>query len=602
MAAPAVSGSFFANVYATAGTQQPLTVSQFIASPKPGNVAVCLSGGGSRALSAGMGQLNALQTLHRTPNATLLSQVKALSTVSGGSWVGVPFVYLPTSTTDENYLGGLYIRPNQLTLQGLGTFPAGCIGAQITTDFTIEDMFVQALLLHLEGVPTNMLWQTIIGLQLLSPYGSFPVANSADTPNSFFTYNQDTLSAILSRNPALRQEMASLVSTEPRPYLVCNTALFVDSAGQSVLAPVQATSFMTGVVSEPPNATDANGFQVGGGGVSSFAFNSVPTAFETPSVTVQQQRQWALVDSVGSSSAAFAATLRQLASSFAIAPERIASLLRDRGPAAHNFLARRGLRMNASPGRIALALAAHIAGDSSDLRKLAGDLQNLIPAYQYWPASNPPVNQPINTTQFADGGSLENSGIDAMLAYSDIQTIIAFTNTRTPLSIDQMSNIVVDDSLPPLFGYQPYAEGIGYAPYQGASNPSNPLFQKNQVFPSSMFQDLLDNLWSASGSGSYQNSPMYVQQLTTVANPWFNVTGGRQVTVLWVYLERVQAWYNQLSPDVQNFLGPFDSMVNNFPHYSTLDTELSPTEINLLANLTAWVIVNAQTTVKLLFQ
>jgi hypothetical protein len=595
-------GSFFANVYPTVGTPQPLTVSQFIAAPKPGNAAVCLSGGGSRALSAGMGQLNALQTLQLTPNATLLSQVKALSTVSGGSWVGLPFVYLPASTTDEHYLGGPYIPPNQLTLQGLGTFPAGCIGAQITTDFTIEDMFVQALLLCLEGVPTDMLWQTIIALQLLSPYGLFRVENSTDTPNSFFTYNQNTLSAILSENPALRQEMASLVSRQPRPYLVCNTGLFVDSAGQSLLAPVQATSFMTGVVSEPPNAIDANGFKVGGGGVSSFAFSSAPTAFERPIVTVQQERQWALADSVGSSSAAFAASLRQLASAFAIAPERIASLLRDREPAAHNFLARRGLRLNLSPGRIALALAAHVAGDSSDLRKLAGDLQNLIPAYQYWPALNPPVNQPINTTQFADGGSLDNSGIAAMLAYSDIQTIIAFTNTSTPLSMDQMSNIVVDDSLPPLFGYQPYVEGVGYAPYQGASNPSNPLFQKNQVFPSSIFQDLLNNLWSASGSGSYQNTPMYVQQLTTVANPWFNVASGREITVLWVYLERVQAWYDQLPPDVQNFLGPFDTMVNNFPHYGTLDTELSPTEINLLANLTAWVIVNAQTTVKLLFQ
>jgi hypothetical protein len=133
--------------------------------------------------------------------------------------------------------------------------------------------------------------------------------------------------------------------------------------------------------------------------LASFAFNSAPTAFETPNVKVQQQRQWALVDSVGSSSAAFAASLRQLASSFAIAPERIASLLRDRGSAAHNFFARRGLRMKASPGRIALALAAHIAGDSPDLRKLAGDLLDLIPAYQYWPALNPPVNQPINTTQ-----------------------------------------------------------------------------------------------------------------------------------------------------------------------------------------------------------
>jgi hypothetical protein len=73
---------------------------------------------------------------------------------------------------------------------------------------------------------------------------------------------------------------------------------------------------MTGIASTP-GGTDANGFQVGGGGVTSFAFNSTPTAFNasTSQVTVAQQRQWALVDIVGSSSAALAATLEQLVSS-----------------------------------------------------------------------------------------------------------------------------------------------------------------------------------------------------------------------------------------------------------------------------------------------
>ena len=104
--APAVSGAFSAAVYPTAGASPPLTVSQFIAAQTPGNVAVCLSGGGSRALSAGMGQLNGLAAVQLTPDVTLLSQVKALSTVSGGSWVGVPFVYLPASISDTTYLGG----------------------------------------------------------------------------------------------------------------------------------------------------------------------------------------------------------------------------------------------------------------------------------------------------------------------------------------------------------------------------------------------------------------------------------------------------------------------------------------------------------------
>ena len=52
------TGNFNAAVVAT----PPLTVNQFFPTPPvtPGNVGVCLSGGGSRALTAGMGQLQAL--------------------------------------------------------------------------------------------------------------------------------------------------------------------------------------------------------------------------------------------------------------------------------------------------------------------------------------------------------------------------------------------------------------------------------------------------------------------------------------------------------------------------------------------------------------
>jgi hypothetical protein len=601
---PAVSGTLSAAVYPTAGASPPLTVSQFVTAPTPGNVAVCLSGGGSRALSAGMGQLNGLATVQLTPTVTLFSQVKALSTVSGGSWVGVPFVYLPASTSDTTYLGGPYLAPQQLTPTGLGTLPQDSIGAQITHDFTIEDLLFQALLLHWHGVPTDMLWQTVIGLHLLAPYGLFPVADTAATPTAFFTYNEATLEAIRRANPSLQQAAASLVSPWPRPYLVCNTAMVVTSGGQLLLAPVQATSFMTGIVSVPPDATDANGVQVGGGGVESFAFNSALTGFDasTSRATVHQQRPWALVDIVGASSAAFAAFLAQLTSAYAQSLDLLAAVLHARGPAAVNFLARRGVPPATSRTRLAPALAAHARGDASQIRALAMELEGLIPAYQYWPVRHPSVTQPLKPSEFADGGSLENTGIAAMLAYHDIQHVIAFANTSTPLSLDQAGTIVVDDCLPPLFGYQPYVEGTGYVPYQGVTHPTSPLYRHNQVFPPEAFGDLLHHLWAASGSGTYQTPPMYAQPLLTVANPWFHVHAGRSVTVLWVYLERVQAWYQQLSPEVQHILGPFDHMRNNFPHYGTLDTELTATEINLLANLTAWVIVSAPTAFTALFQ
>ena len=66
-------------MYPTTEASPPLTVSRFTGPQTPGNVAVCLSGGGSRALSAGMGQLKGLAGVQLTPDATLLSRVKALS-------------------------------------------------------------------------------------------------------------------------------------------------------------------------------------------------------------------------------------------------------------------------------------------------------------------------------------------------------------------------------------------------------------------------------------------------------------------------------------------------------------------------------------------
>jgi hypothetical protein len=245
-----VSGSFSAQVFPTTGPGQALTVSEFINIPKSGNVAVCLSGGGSRAMSAGMGQLNALETVRLPLHDSLLSRVKALSTVSGGSWLGVPFVYLPSSVSDSDFLGGPYVDPSNLTPASLATFPPSCIGSHITTDFTIENLIVQADHLYWQGVPANMLWQTLIALHLLEPYGLFPFSGSSHTPASLFTYDQATLNAIVQSNSSLQPETANLVNKQPRPYLVCNTAMAVTVGEQVLLAPVQATSFLTGIVSQ----------------------------------------------------------------------------------------------------------------------------------------------------------------------------------------------------------------------------------------------------------------------------------------------------------------------------------------------------------------
>ena len=107
-------------------------VQQFLSCPASlsGNVGVSLSGGGSRALAAGMGQLRALRklTLH---GQSLLAQVKALSVVSGGAWLGVPYVYLPPGgPSDTSYLGPWIEDQAALTPEMLEVPPRGMLACR----------------------------------------------------------------------------------------------------------------------------------------------------------------------------------------------------------------------------------------------------------------------------------------------------------------------------------------------------------------------------------------------------------------------------------------------------------------------------------------
>ena len=165
-----VAGAFSVGITPTIGS---LSVNQFYAMPPatPGNVGVSLSGGGSRALTAGMGQLRALNKLAAN-GQSLLAQVKALSTVSGGSWLGVPFIYLPPgSSSDAAYLGPWIEAQSTLTPAILAQLPAGNAGVPISSPlFAPKLLAVQALLLHaVLRVPPDMLWQTIIGLNREAP-------------------------------------------------------------------------------------------------------------------------------------------------------------------------------------------------------------------------------------------------------------------------------------------------------------------------------------------------------------------------------------------------------------------------------------------------
>ena len=214
---PNASGTFVAHLTPTdptPATGTTLKISSFMpAAQTPGNVAVCLSGGGSRALSAAMGALQAFEHVTFGDGSSMLSRVKALSTVSGGSWLGVPFTFLNAATSDTNYLG-TYTDPSDLSVLGLMELPNGNAGANVTQHFSIIALAVKAWVLYeYSGVPANMLWQTLMALHLLVPYDLFePGPDMA--PTSFFSYDDDTLSRIRNDNAGtpLEAEKANVVA------------------------------------------------------------------------------------------------------------------------------------------------------------------------------------------------------------------------------------------------------------------------------------------------------------------------------------------------------------------------------------------------------
>jgi hypothetical protein len=603
------SENFKTNIIAT----PPLSINQFYSTPPdtPGNVGVCLSGGGSRALTAGMGQLRALSYLN------LLGQVKALSTVSGGSWLGVPFEFLPaTAPSDSTYLGPYVTDPGNLKVSELATLPAGNAGVPLASDFfSPEFLALEAYILwEVMDVPANMLWQTIIGLNILSPYALYQAAADL-APTDMFSYDQATQQAIVSANPPLASETTYLMadtlssSRTQRPYLICNMAMLMNEAGGGVqlLAPVQSTAFLTGILGAP-TGTDANGLAPGGGGITSFSFNSNFVSVNGDAAVVSQSRQWALTDAVGTSSAFFA---EKIANQFAYWEKDIESFFEELWKDFENILKWIEQHLPFEKQAEAKQLVTQLVASRAQAATAAIEfpvLDDMIPLYNYWP-----VNESSETknlpSQFTDGGSLENTGVCGMLAYNDIESIISFVNTEEKLKagaygVSDGNNgfmpgtyVVVDESLPPLFGYQPYDDRSGYVLYSKTTDPAYKQYANNQVFPSEAFPTLLEGLWANSGAsaGAQPTSPAIFSQakLTVQPNKWFGIQGGQTVTVVWCYLNYAQDWVDLFAdnPAVAQLIAN-EVASSHFPNYHTIDTDLTAIQINLLAGITSWSVVS----------
>jgi hypothetical protein len=492
---------------------------------------VAMSGGGSRSLSCAMGQYRALKYLG------LLDDVAVVSSVSGGTWASASFVYLPASFEDDDFLGAPTPDPASLTISQLDTLSDNNLGNAPTR---LHWDSVIAILFHLKskyGYSSDDLWQGMIGERIFQLWNLWQVGSDG-LPLNYFSDQASTVdSTITPNNPQITPSQFTLQQKPGRPLLIMNSSIFSnqDTRGARLL-PFESTPFGTGVRQTFPGIGPGER-EIGGGLIQPFAMRSptVDSVTGNLATVAPPRRPFSLVDMAAISSAAFAQTVQ------------------DKVP----------------------------------------EVDCLIPRYPYWPVANP-VQQEELLYWFADGGSLENSGICSLLARG-VPRIISFINSQTPLQASPGAPITVDSTVQLLFGIEPDARSVSLTESYVASAPNaTPDFV--QVFESAKYYDLVNGLTDANINKG--GAAMFAQTLTVLPNANFDIPGGGEATILWVYNTIAKNWMDLLTPDVQSAVGG----LSHFPNYLTIEQlGLSAREVNALAELSFWNLVSNAEMVRSMF-
>lgn len=346
------------------------------------------------------------------------------------------------------------------------------------------------------------------------------------------TLPADTFAALRSlkfASAGLPEPFVPREAEAPRPWLILGGCMRVrDDDGHDTLAPVQFTPRFSGVFGR--GIGTLGGREVGGGAISSYAFGGRWVGGPTRKPQVELDAPFALSDATGISSAAFADAL----------------------------------------------------GDR--------DIHSLSPTYRYFsPTWRPDAGV---EAVFGDGGSVENTGVANLLAYEDIEGVIAVVSSPKPIEIFE-DQVIVERQIGALFGYREYDLLEGYVPYSEAGG-GNPDYAHNQVFSDAKGE--FAKLVAAMGKLHQAGEPIVVTQtLETVDNLRFAVRGGRKVRVVWSFLSPARRWEEQLCDDI------VIALPLSFPNLPTRKTSMRACDVALLAHFSAWMLVESSEQLRKLF-
>lgn len=207
-----------------------------------------------------------------------------------------------------------------------------------------------------------------------------------------------------------------------------------------------------------------------------------------------------------------------------------------------------------------------------------------FPEFRHWPLTFDDNQKAITDEEeyaHGDGGHLENVGIMPLLARK-VTKIIVFINTPTPFKENDYS---FTDDLAPLFGRKENTSD---------SKANVEKIEVNQVLDMNKLDELLAGLDQCKSKGE---PLVYADTYTVLKNEHYGIDS-YEAKICWVYNNQVKNWENSIKDSsVKKLLAESDDF-NNFPHYKTFlqnppnIIDLSLRQVNLLAHLSHWCVIN----------
>lgn len=502
----------------------------------PGNQAgvklgLCVSGGGTRALSFTLGVYRELWSLG------IMNKLDCISSVSGGTWASAIFMFAneykgEAISTDE--LLGELTDPGHLRMDVLNREPAPL--ARGATKHGLETV-LKFIGRHFLGCcPLDEIQQRIVGELYLKDFG-------LESMDAFMAGSEADRQRITSQNEHLKAAQFLVPRTNRPRTFVMNGVLLApfgyEADGNSAVS-LQISPDYTGCPFYPDDSTLTykhagplsrcsccqKNMLIGGGLVETFAFNgAAPKAGDQSGGRVEVS-------------------------------------------------APKGIPMSLCQ---AAGISSDEAGSLLQLSAIAG--RYVTPSIHYWPVTSEefPAAQPAAWFNASDGGNLENSGLLALLQRGAKKVIMVASSYRglnpdydisaaTVESFDPVQACVTED-LFDKFGY-------GY-------DTKNNYYSHNQVF----LKEKLLHVVKEIASLKKQGRPAVVRaQLEVVENRWWGIMGGRSVDLLIIYLEKVADFEEALPADTQHELSKGkDGSLSGYPILSTGLSDMKACQVNLLA-------------------